>query len=123
MAMTKKEKAAIEAAINRAETLEALRWTQRVLPDVDTPARYSDIATGWTFNVASMRVSRGWTSSISHGTGEYRPGSGSQGGIAMFSTRALAVAALRHAVELDSAQRLMRVDAMKAEAVILGGEE
>lgn len=37
MAMTKKEKAAYDAAIKTAETAAALRWTEPVEPDVPVP--------------------------------------------------------------------------------------
>ena len=62
MAMTKKEQAAMEAAINRAETLAALRWTAPVQRDVDVPMNgYSE---GWDYNSYSQIVFRGWSSSM-----------------------------------------------------------
>ena len=54
MAMTKKEKAAIQAAIDRAETLASLRWTWPVVRDVGVPLQgYSE---GWDYNAHSQRL-------------------------------------------------------------------
>lgn len=117
MAMTKKEQAAMQAAIDRADTLAALRWTQKVLPDVPPPgpkdsgAKYS---AGWIFSAYSMSVEQGWSTSVSHGhgkapeEGQYRLGS--QGCRRLYSTQALALAAMRYEIELKTAKDLMEID-------------
>lgn len=117
MAMTKKEQAAMQAAIDRADTLAALRWTQKVLPDVPPPNHLSPPSTyskGWSFHAHTMSVDRGWATSVSHGSGEV-PGngryfSGSQGSRHFYSTKALALAAMRYEVELKAAMDLMAID-------------
>ena len=112
MAMTKKEQAAMEAAINLAETLAALRWTAPVQRDVDVPKNgYSE---GWDYNSYKKEVFRGWSSSGSHGTGpapevgRYR--SASQGARRLHSTEALALAAMRHEIEQRAAADLLKID-------------
>ena len=119
MAMTKKEQAAMQAAIDRAETLAALRWTWPVERDVDVPLHgYSE---GWDYNAHSMRVWQGWSDRVAHGegkapeAGKYR--SGRQGSRRMFSTKSRALAAMRHEVEQKSAADLMRVDRRIAAAM------
>ena len=119
MAMTKKEQAAMQAAIDRAETLAALRWTGPVERDVCVPLQgYSE---GWDYNAHSMRVWLGWSDRVAHGdgkapeAGKYR--SGSQGSRRMFSTQAKALAAMRHEIEQKAAADLMRVDRQIAAAI------
>ena len=113
MAMTKKERAEFDAAIQRAETLAALRWTGPVSRDVPIPE--SGYSQGWDYNEHSTRVWLAWSSLASHGDGEapkqydaYR--SASQNGRSLFSTRARALAALRHAIESTTATRLLNID-------------
>lgn len=110
MAMTKKERAEFDAAIKRAETLAALRWTQPVARDLPRPDR--GMTSGWDFNVYSGEVFRAWSECTSHGRGPRREFSGSQNGRALFSTRALALAALRHETEAQCAESLRRIDEM-----------
>jgi len=113
MAMTKKEQAAMKEAIDRAETLAALRWTAPVEKDVPPPkdGGYSE---GWIYNAHSFVVERGWSDSVSHGSGEapergkYRIGS--QNARWMFSTKAKAVAAMRHELENMAAEKLLKCD-------------
>ena len=119
MAMTKKEQAAFQAAIDRAETLAALRWTWPVVRDVGVPLQgYSE---GWDYNAHSQRVWQGWSDRVAHGegaapeAGKYR--SGIQASRCMFSTKALALAAMRHEMEQKAAADLMRVDRQIAAAV------
>lgn len=119
MAMTKKEQAAMQAAIDRAETLAALRWTWPVVRDVGVPLQgYSE---GWDYNAHSQRVWQGWSDRVAHGegaapeAGKYR--SGSQGSRRMFSTKALALAAMRYEMEQKAAADLMRVDRQIAAAM------
>ena len=119
MAMTKKEKAAMQAAIDRAELLAALRWTAPVERDVGIPLQgYSE---GWDYNAHSQRVWQGWSDRVAHGegkapeAGKYR--SGSQGSRRMFSTKARALAAMRHEMEQKAAADLMKVDRQIAAAM------
>lgn len=114
--MTKKEQAAMKAAIDRAELLAALRWTAQVEKDVPPPGAggYSE---GWTYNAYSMVVEIGWSTSVCHGTGrapksyKERIGkSASQNARWMYSTEAKAYAAMRNELEKMAAEKLLKVD-------------
>jgi hypothetical protein len=122
MAMTKKERADMNAAIDRAETLAALRWTAPVERDVMPPER-GGYTEGWDFNVYSMQVWRGWSSCVSHGIGpapiEGRHHSGSQNARRMFSTKEKALRAMRHEMELQFAADLLKVERRIASAQVL----
>ena len=120
MAMTKKEKAAMDAAILRAETLAALRWTGPVLPDVMPPSGggYSE---GWDYDAYSKRVWFGWRGCVTHGDGPApkdgkHPYVWSQQSRCMFSTRLLALRALRHEEEKRCADDLLKIDRQIASA-------
>lgn len=113
MAMTKKEKAEMQAAIDRAELLAALRWTAPVERDVDIPEE--GYAAGWDYNKSSRLIWRTWTGSLVHGRGEapkpnQRYYSATQGGRRLFSTPEKALAALRHELECLAAANLLAVD-------------
>jgi hypothetical protein len=112
MAMTKKEQAEMKAAIDRADTLAALRWTNPVRRDVDVPKDgYSE---GWDYNAWTREAFMGWSDTISHGkgpapeAGKHR--SGSQQPRRMYSTEALALAAMRHEIEQKAAAYLLKID-------------
>jgi len=114
MAMTKKERADMDAAIARAETLAALRWTEDVKPDLPVP-EWGQHTDGWI--VFSDRVEEAWSESVRHGLGRDRS-HGSQRGIPLYSTRARALKALRHQTEMAAAERLRAIDiALRAAAV------
>jgi hypothetical protein len=110
MAMTKKEQAEFDAALDRANTLAALRWTWPVEKDVPVPSGWAESTTGWDFNAYSVKVEQMWSEASSHGPGAMRAGIASQRGCELFSTRLLALRALRHAVENDSAGKLRKID-------------
>ena len=133
MAMTKKEsaemqaaKAEMQAAIDRADTLAALRWTAPVQRDVDVPMNgYSE---GWDYNTNTYSgiVFRGWSSSVSHGKGPaptpgaIRTVSASQDARRLYSTEALALAAMRHEIEQKAAAKLLKIDRQIAAAQQIG---
>lgn len=111
MAMTKKEQAAMKEAIDRADLLAALRWTQAVTKDVAPPRiGYSE---GWSANFGI--VERAWTSNNSHGSGT-APAAGEKNRYGrrqpawLYSTEALALAAMRHEIETQCAKKLMEID-------------
>lgn len=113
MAMTKKEKAALEEAL----TLSALRATAGAEPDVMPPIAFGGGTNG--FMVVGERsdspsVIRAWSESTAHGRGDSRSSSlsGSQGSRALFSTKLLALQALRRVVEIECCRRLRRIDVM-----------
>jgi hypothetical protein len=114
MAMTKKDQAAMQAAIDRADTLAALRWTAPVRRDVDVPKDgYSE---GWDYNTYKQEIFMGWSGPVYHGSGP-APGkdgqrrvSGSHGSRRLYSTQALALAAMRHEIEQKAAADLLKID-------------
>ena len=119
MAMNKKEQAAMQAAIDRADLLSALRWSAPVERNVAPPdIGYSE---GWDMNAYNKSVWLGWSSSANHGTGPAPKAGGrymsaSQQCRSLYSTKAIALAALRHEVERRAAADLMNIDRQIAEA-------
>ena len=110
--MTKKEQAAMNAAIDRADTLAALRWTAPVRRDVGIPE--TGYSQGWDYNAYTQIVFHGWSGPVSHGkgpaseAGKYR--SASQQPRRYYSTQALALAAMRHEIEQKAAADLLKID-------------
>lgn len=109
MTMTKKEREQLE----RALTASALRATSKVLPDVQPPAG-SGMSVGWLYSGEAgdyPGVDVACSSSVFHGRG-CTDRTTTQGRRALYSTKLLALKALRHEVELDCARRLRRIDIM-----------
>lgn len=111
MAMTKKERAEFDAAILRAETMAALRWTAPVEKDVSVPD-FGKQTTGFEIYCGAdfARVQEKWSGSVSHGDMPKSAHHESQRGIELHSTRLRALMALRHEVEKAAAKRLLRID-------------
>ena len=127
MAMTKKEKAAFDALLLRAETLAALRWTGPVLQDVMPPSDggYSE---GWDYNAYSKEVWFGWSDCVSQGKGSApkdgkHPYVGSQQSRRMFSMKTAALRSMRHDLEKMAASDLLKIDRQIAEAEAAEGGE
>ena len=124
MAMNKKEQAEMKAAIDRADLLAALRWTAPVAFDVP-PLKDGTYSEGWTFNTYTKTVVPGWSTSVRHGSGPAPDGnkycSGSQNAQWMYSTEALALAAMRHELELSAAKTLMDIDRRLSELMKVTG--
>lgn len=117
MAMTKKEKEALDALILKVEILGALRWTQEVLPDIPVPVYvgygFTCGADGWSFNTYSGTVYEAWSEAAVHGIGKYENRSwmsGTRGGIALYSSKELALKGLRYAMEMQFAEKLQKID-------------
>lgn len=115
--MNKKERAEYQAAIDRCETLAALRWTDPVERDVPAPTPDSASGTyseGWDYNAHSKLVWLGWSGPVSHGDGPAPSGglyrSGRQNSRSLFSTKALALKAMRNEIERMAAENLREVD-------------
>ena len=110
--MTKKEQAEMKAAIDRADTLAALRWTAPVRRDVGIPE--TGYSQGWDYNAYTQIVFHGWSCPVSHGkgpapkAGDHR--SGSQQPRRYYSTQVLALAAMRHEIEQKAAADLLKID-------------
>lgn len=110
MAMNKKEKAEFEAAKKAVFVARALNWTDPVAPDIPVPL--CGEARG--FVVGHDCVMHGLSTSVSHASGwiDSSPPTRttSQGARSMYSTKLLALRALRHAVECECAKRLAKID-------------
>jgi len=110
MAMNKKEKAEFDAAKKAVFVARALNWTQPVYPDVPVPK--SGETTGYLFNAYNCRVMFARSSTIGHASSdEDMPTKTSrQGCRALYSTRLLALQALRHELEKEYANTLAAID-------------
>ena len=107
--MTKKEKEALEAALTAA----ALRTTGDVAPDVPPPSS-GGLSKGFAVVAETSdyaRVEPACSSSVHHGTGQ-QDKTTTQGPRHLYSTKEMALKALRRAVERHCAERLRRVDRM-----------
>jgi hypothetical protein len=107
--MNKKEQAYVESL----KTQLALRWTQPVAKDLPVPRPLEGgFTSGWDFNAYNASVEKMWSESVAHGTGGRRESriSARQNGRALYSSKLLALKALRHAVECESAAKLRKID-------------
>lgn len=108
MAMTKKEREQMEALLTEC----ALYRTQDIKPDVAPPANGSgEISVGWHYNAYKIHVDQGCSSSYSHSIRSIKE-TDSQRPRWFFSTRLLALRAMRREIELKAARELRRVDQM-----------
>lgn len=112
MSMSKKEQAEFAAAKKAVIVARALNWTEPVERDVPPPAYNQNDTLGYTFNTYDARVMYGRSSSIHHATSdsEMPQKTRSQRPLSMYSTKLLALKALRHAVECECAEKLARID-------------
>ncbi len=109
MAMTKKERAEFDAALTAARVLGALRWTTPVERDVPPPQWGAPNSTGYIFNAYTSSVDVACSGHVSHGVGSATQ-LRSQGALHLFSTKLLALKALRCAVESQAARTLAAID-------------
>ena len=112
--MNKKEQALVQSLKDKYALWKALRWTEKVEPDVPIPASYSDLAVGYVGlggSSDSARVEPSCSSSINHAWGR-QDKTDSQRPIRQHSTRLRALRALRHEVEIACARRLLQIAEM-----------
>lgn len=112
MPLTKREHEAFARLEYELAIARALRFTEPVEPDVMPPeGRYGDkgLSKGWTFNAYSQTVDVGCSSSVSHAIGRTDKTT-SQRAIRLYSSKLLALKALRHEVELKCASQLAAID-------------
>lgn len=109
--MTKSELALVE----ELKTKASFYRTEKVEPDVPIPTSYSEekLSKGYRFlHFQSYgecgRVEKACSSSIYHGEGWEK--TTSQGAIPLFSSRLLALKALRYEIELECMKKLRAVD-------------
>jgi len=106
----KKLKEQIKIAEEQRNLALALRWTEKVMPDVAKPEAGSNVKTqGFIFNCHTAQVDAMWSESTRHGRAS-SPVNGYQGSISMYSTKLLALKALRHEIEVRSAEALRDID-------------
>jgi hypothetical protein len=121
MAMTKKERAEVEELRQRLATVAALRWTEPVGTDVPVPAWNGELSKG--FLPCGDRVEVACSSSTYHAIGRTDK-TNSHRAVALYSTRLLALKALRHNLELEFALRLARIDAqIENEKLAVSGKD
>lgn len=116
MTMTKKEQAAFAAIQTELAELRALTKPATEAPkrDLPVPQWNEPNTSGWDFNAYSRKVYQAWSGSTCHGDGPQRRNdfSASQRGIALYSTKALAVQALRAETVNRHAKELAEIDKM-----------
>ena len=108
--MTKKELARMEELLTAA----ALRSTSEVLPDVPMPSYGEPLAVGfWPVDTRGYdpRIEPACSSSVYHAVGR-SDATDSQGPKRLFSSKLLALKALRFLVERQCATSLRRIDKM-----------
>jgi hypothetical protein len=116
MAMNKKERETLEAALTEC----ALRRTAPVAPDV-APPKGNELSTGF-LHVGGMsygRIEPACSSSINHGRGQTNRTT-SQGARWLYSTKLLALKALRYEVETECARKLRSIDREIEEEIAKG---
>lgn len=121
MAMTKKEIAAFAELQKDLVVARAWRRTEPVMRDLSVP-RNGEIS-GWIFNLHSKRVEPAWSGFTCHGRGyatrKEARGSASQNGIALFSSKLLALRAMRYEAEEEAVRMLAEIDAQIADELLL----
>jgi hypothetical protein len=110
MAMTKKEKVKFDSALAEIRILGALRWTSKVEPDTPPPEGISEITKGWLFNVYVRHVESACSSCVHHGYGQGSLARIGGGARSLYSTKLLALKALRHEAEREYAKYLADID-------------
>jgi hypothetical protein len=111
--MVRKSKQAEKEARRYEERVRfALAWSggEPPRPDVPPPTDGS-LTTGWTFNVHTQRVDVACSGIASHAIGR-TDRTTSQRALALYSTRKLALQALRAAMECKFAEELARIDVL-----------
>jgi hypothetical protein len=105
MAMTKKEKKMVEDL----KTKLALRFTEFVKPDIDYPKIGDGLINGYNFNSYAREVWKSCSTSYSHGIRNWDKTS-SQQPIQQYSSKLLALKAMRNEIETKVARDLRSID-------------
>lgn len=118
MAMNKKEKQAMEVLKVKC----ALCWTRPIAPDIPKPAdSHKDIVPGYVFNAYCLSVSESCSTSLYHSKDDSTRTT-TQNPIEQYSTKLLALRAMRHEVELKCASRLREADVMIEQEISLSSD-
>jgi len=107
MAMNKKEQAIVEDLKVRT----ALRFTDTVELDVEIPDYNEPNTKGFLMNSYALRVTPACSSSVGHSSTS-NDRTTSQKGIRLYSTKMLALKAMRNELEYRLAKELRRIDIM-----------
>jgi hypothetical protein len=110
MSMNKKEQAEFDAAKKAVIVARALNWSEPVERDIPIPQ--GGESKGFIFNTYSAAVMYALSSSVGHATSHegFPKKTSSQRGMSLFSTRLLALRAMRHEVEKECAEKLAGID-------------
>lgn len=130
MAMNKSEKARMEALEQELREARALRWTDPVTPDIPPPDGGSMRETSGFAVLGGLqygRIELAWSSCVVHGTGHATSAamrkagsSGCQKSISLYSTKLLALRALRNRMEQEAAKLIASVDEMIEQEITKG---
>ena len=113
--MTKKEQQQFQELKEEFDLYRALRWTASIETDVSVPeSSYGNtegLAKGFLFNdyLGGPRVERACSSSVGHAFGQ-DDRTTTQNPRRLYSTRLLALKALRYALEKKCAEKLLEID-------------
>ena len=113
--MNKKEQQMVEAL----KTKLALRFTESINADVLIPID-DKIVNGYNQNSYSMRVEKSCSNGFCHSIGKWNK-TDNRNPIAQYSSRLLALKAMRNELENMYANKLRQVDLMIEEELITGG--
>ncbi len=109
MAMNKKEM----QMVKDLKISLSLRFTDKVIKDIPVPVPIlcsgSQLIKGFTYNEHSVQVNESCSTSVGHSVHSNKKTS-SQNGISMFSTKILALKALRNSLEVKAANVLYKID-------------
>lgn len=115
--MTKKEQREHEELLEKIRILGALRWTEQVNPDLVPSKEWRVIVNGWQYNTYNETIHKACTDSIHHSYFKWDK-TDSHHSIHLYSTELLAPKGLRHAVELECAQKLAKIDKKIEEKIV-----
>ena len=103
--MNKREQDYLESI----EIKASLRLTEEILPDLPIPKSSDGLVKGYRFNVYTSRVSETCSDSVYHNSHDNIKAN-SQNPMEQYSTKLLALKALRYQTELEVAKKLRAID-------------
>ena len=111
MAMNKKEQAEFDAAKKAVIVARALNWSEPVEPNMPAP-RHGEEITGYLPHAYCGTFLYARSSSIGHATSrdEMPKRTSTQNARSLYSTKLLALRAVRYQVELECAKKLADID-------------
>lgn len=110
MAMTKGTRLKLDELEHKVRLLSAFRWSAPVKPDVEPPHGRFDYTYGYWYRTHDLHVYPAWSSGIYSGYGHEAGIHSQHGAKALYRSELAALRALRHAVELEAAERLAKID-------------